>query len=249
MQKRPAYLDLFRAQLGVVGRGGQKRLRNAQVHVSGTGGLGSQILMNLAAVGIGHLTANDPQTLEADNFNRVATASASDIGKPKVKLLKGALKERPYLTFLGVMAGNEDSAVSPFYQTADAIVCCSNTIKSRIAAAAAAIRHSKPIIDAGVADGNHTLAGTVRIWAPGRGNDAACPACYLNPDATLPRREALFFPVLAGTAAIASYSVVQLLLGSTALTSNLILIDFVEPRIEPLDVQRRRGCSVCAGRS
>jgi len=71
VKKMPSYFNLYAAQLPALGRSGQMRLRRARVHVFGCGGLGSQITLNLAAAGVGHITVNDPQSIGIDNLNRL----------------------------------------------------------------------------------------------------------------------------------------------------------------------------------
>jgi adenylyltransferase/sulfurtransferase len=246
--RRVSYSDLYCAQLGIFGREGQQRLRRACVHVSGLGGLGSQILFGLAAQGVGRLTANDPQRLEADNLNRFPTATLADIGMPKAQLVERALRSRPYLAYQGIVARNEQPAVDPFYAAADVIVCCSNTVQSRVAAATKAVRLGKPLIDAAVSDGTRQLAGAVKIRLPEEGSWSACPACYLQQQhAKVPRGEALFFPLLAATAALASHAVVEFISSGAASfqNRNLVLIDLREFRLASFSVGKKRDCVAC----
>jgi molybdopterin/thiamine biosynthesis adenylyltransferase len=146
-KKPPSYLSLYAAQIPILGRAGQMRLRRARVHVFGCGGVGSQVVLNLAAAGVGHVTANDPQTIGIDNLNRFATANPDDLGIPKVDFLKRLLAGRPHLKFDGLPTQSEDPAVVPYAEAADLLVCCPNTIASRVWAARVAITFRKPIID------------------------------------------------------------------------------------------------------
>jgi molybdopterin/thiamine biosynthesis adenylyltransferase/rhodanese-related sulfurtransferase len=66
-----------------VGMDGQRRLKNAKVLVIGAGGLGSPILMYLAAAGVGTLGILDFDSVESSNLQRQVIHGVADIGRPK----------------------------------------------------------------------------------------------------------------------------------------------------------------------
>jgi len=70
---------------------GQKRLKAARVLVIGTGGLGSPLLMYLAAAGIGKIGLVDFDVVEESNLHRQVLFGAEDIGLPKVECAKSRL--------------------------------------------------------------------------------------------------------------------------------------------------------------
>ena len=72
------------ASLAGFGELGQRRLRAAHVAVVGAGGLGSPVLLALAAAGVGTLTVIDDDTVEASNLQRQVIHSVADVGEPKV---------------------------------------------------------------------------------------------------------------------------------------------------------------------
>jgi sulfur-carrier protein adenylyltransferase/sulfurtransferase len=67
-----------------VGELGQRRLANARVCVVGAGGLGSPVLLYLAAAGVGALGVVDPDVVEASNLQRQVLHGDDDLGRPKV---------------------------------------------------------------------------------------------------------------------------------------------------------------------
>ena len=67
-----------------LGSEGQRRLKNARVLVVGAGGLGSPVLMYLAAAGVGTLGVLDDDVVEVSNLQRQVIHSESDLGRPKV---------------------------------------------------------------------------------------------------------------------------------------------------------------------
>ena len=67
-----------------VGDSGQRRLRAARVLVVGAGGLGSPILLYLAAAGVGRITVVDDDTVDETNLQRQVVHGVADVGRPKV---------------------------------------------------------------------------------------------------------------------------------------------------------------------
>ena len=67
-----------------VGEEGQKRLKAAKVLCIGAGGLGSPILMYLAAAGVGELGLVDFDAVDASNLQRQILHGTASIGSSKV---------------------------------------------------------------------------------------------------------------------------------------------------------------------
>ena len=76
-----------------VGLIGQRRLRNARVLVIGAGGLGSPVLLYLAAAGVGTLGIVDDDTVDVSNLQRQVIHGQSDLGRPKVVSAAEAVAE------------------------------------------------------------------------------------------------------------------------------------------------------------
>lgn len=71
---------------------GQKKLKAAKVLVVGTGGLGSPLLLYLAAAGVGTLGLLDFDVVDESNLQRQVLFSVEDVGKPKVEAAAERLK-------------------------------------------------------------------------------------------------------------------------------------------------------------
>jgi molybdopterin/thiamine biosynthesis adenylyltransferase len=247
-RKLPSYLSLYAAQVPVLGRTGQTRLRRARVHVFGCGGVGSQVVLNLAAAGVGHITVNDPQSIGIDNLNRFAMATLDDLDVPKVELLRRILEGRPYLKFYGLAAHSEDQSVNAYAEAADLLICCSNTAASRVRASRLAVTYGKSIIDVSVADGRRALAGFIKFWHPDESAWSACPACYLENTSSVERREGLLPSVIATIATLATHIALLNLAPLRNIASqnwNMLVIELNALRMETLAVQKRAKCAAC----
>lgn len=80
-----------------VGLEGQKRLKAANVLCIGTGGLGSPLLLYLAAAGIGRIGIVDFDIVDHSNLQRQVIHGTSWVGKPKIESAKNRILEiNPY---------------------------------------------------------------------------------------------------------------------------------------------------------
>ncbi len=76
-----------------VGLDGQKKLKVASVLCVGTGGLGSPLLLYLAAAGIGRIGIVDFDIVDQSNLHRQVIHSESWVGKPKIESAKSRILE------------------------------------------------------------------------------------------------------------------------------------------------------------
>ena len=77
---------------------GKKKIKSASVLVVGAGGLGSPVLMYLAAAGIGKIGIIDDDKVDMTNLQRQIIHSTSSIGELKTESAKRRIKEINFLT-------------------------------------------------------------------------------------------------------------------------------------------------------
>src|SRR5438552_5532873 len=75
-----------------VGLGGQKKICSSSVLCIGAGGLGSPILMYLAAAGIGKLGILDFDTVDFSNLQRQIIHGTPDVGRPKAESARDTIQ-------------------------------------------------------------------------------------------------------------------------------------------------------------
>lgn len=114
--------EIFNALAERNGLENQKKFANSCVGIAGLGGLGSNIAVYLARLGIGKLILVDFDNVDITNINR-QNYVLSDIGKPKTKALYDYLiKINPYLNYeLHQLKITSENALSLF-STCD-VVC------------------------------------------------------------------------------------------------------------------------------
>jgi len=82
-------------------REGQEKLKAAKVLVVGAGGLGSPLLLYLAAAGVGTIGIVDFDTVELSNLQRQVLFSVDDVGKAKTAAAKAhLLRLNPYINII-----------------------------------------------------------------------------------------------------------------------------------------------------
>ncbi|MGB1204484.1 MAG: molybdopterin-synthase adenylyltransferase MoeB [Chitinophagales bacterium] len=77
---------------------GQRKLKAAKVLVVGSGGLGSPVLLYLAAAGVGHIGIVDFDVVDNSNLQRQVLFTVEDVGKSKAETAKKRLLAlNPYI--------------------------------------------------------------------------------------------------------------------------------------------------------
>ena len=90
----PEEIERYKRQLVLkeIGGEGQQKLTAARVLVIGAGGLGSPLLLYLAAAGIGHLGIIDSDRVSLDNLHRQIVHETKSVGRPKTKSAAAAIE-------------------------------------------------------------------------------------------------------------------------------------------------------------
>ena len=188
--------------------------------------------------------------LGSDNFNRYVFACDTEIGTPKVTVLRRSLRRRTHLQFEGFSVSCDSHTARQVMADASLVVSTSNTVSSRRVAAAAAWRHKAPHVFVGVEDGRIGFGGAV-VWIPER-TDLACQACYLAPS----DRESSFIPdaslvttAIAVVSGLAAHLILRILTTENRERlvddSNTITVSLDSWQLDRSLIRRRDRCSVC----
>ncbi len=107
-----------------IGGQGQQKLKASRVLVVGAGGLGSPLLLYLAAAGVGHIGVIDDDTVSLDNLQRQIVHDTDRVGALKTNSAADALKRlNPHVVVepmpLRLTAHNALSIISRFDIVAD----------------------------------------------------------------------------------------------------------------------------------
>jgi len=111
---------------------GQIRLRNSRVVVVGAGGIGSTVLLYLAAAGVGHLTVVDFDVVETSNLHRQIIHSTATVGQSKAHSARRAvLALNPMIQCAAAETAVTVDTVQDLIQHADCVVDASDNPATR----------------------------------------------------------------------------------------------------------------------
>jgi adenylyltransferase/sulfurtransferase len=137
--------------LDEVGGTGQARLRDARVLIVGAGGLGSPVLLYLAAAGVGTIGVVDDDVVELSNLSRQIAHGTADVGAGKVASALAAARAINPLVKLEGHAVRLDAANAGALVAGYEVVCDgSDSFATRAAVAEAARRAGRTLISAAV---------------------------------------------------------------------------------------------------
>ena len=139
----------YRRNLDVVGLGaaGQRRLLDARVLVVGAGGLGSPVLLYLAAAGVGTIGVADGDTVETANLQRQMIHRQADQGVNKAESAAARLRAlNPEVTVETHPVMVTPGSAADLFATYDLVLDCCDSFGAKFVVADAAQAVGVPII-------------------------------------------------------------------------------------------------------
>lgn len=138
-------------QRRLFGDGFNATLRSLRVCVVGCGGTGSPVALLLARLGVGRIYLIDNDTLAESNLNRVHGSRGSDIGTPKVDILKREIAAMGVeCHVLTSKAWVKSVEVCDALKASDFIFGCTDDNSGRIFINRLAYFYGIPVIDVGL---------------------------------------------------------------------------------------------------
>lgn len=235
-----------------VGAAGQRRLLDAHVLVVGAGGLGSPVLLYLAAAGVGHLTVVDGDTVDASNLQRQVIHGTPEVGRRKVDSAAARLRAlNPDVEVTAVAATLRADDARARVRAADVVVDGSDNFPTRYLVNDACVLEGRPMLYGALA----TFEGQLSVLAappdPRWGSRGPCYRClYPEPPepGTVPScAEAGVLGVLPGiVGSLMANEVLKLLLGiGRPLVGTLLTVDAQQAETRRFELVRDARCPVC----
>lgn len=247
---REAELDRYARHiiLREIGGPGQKRLKAAKVLVVGAGGLGSPVLLYLAAAGVGTIGVIDDDVVEGSNLQRQVIHTDGRIGMPKVFSAEVAMKAlnpfivvRPYHRKL-----TEEIAVD-LVRDYDLVLDGTDDFDTRYLVNRACVAAGVPLISGAITQ----WEGQVSLFDPAKGGPCyACvfpvkPAPGLVPTCAEAGVAAPLPGVIGGMMAMEA---VKWVTGAgDTLAGRLMIHDALYMETRVIGVKKRADCEVCGG--
>lgn len=239
----------------------QLALRAASVVVMGVGGLGSQVALHLAALGVGRMILVDFDTVDASNLNRQLLFTQADVGQPKVTVAARRLSElNPFVDLVPIQSTvrSIDDAAG-WLSAGDLLVCAADRPRVDLDRwiNAAALESVRPWMR-GASVG---LTAVLDMFVPGR---TACAECRLQAgsDASTSQQELVeqiralgdgaispcISPVAGLLGSLAALEAMKFLTGicPTELLDSQIVIDLVDARTHHFPDPKHPHCPACS---
>ena len=204
-----------------IGMAGQEKIKNAKVLVVGIGGLGSQVLQYLAAMGVGTIGFLDYDIIEEENLNHQIYYGMEDIGKLKAVITRKRLVSVNQLIQFNMLNVelNSDNAGSiiPGY---DLIIDSTNNSAAHYIINDACIKYGKIMVFGGV----YNMEGRLSVFNYQMGPSYRC-AWPDDKTQTSSEKKVTGMPgILPGlTGLYLANEVIKIITGSSGILSGIIM--------------------------
>jgi molybdopterin-synthase adenylyltransferase len=231
-----------------IGLEGQKKLLAARVLIIGVGGLGSPVVMYLAASGVGHLVLVDYDMVELSNLQRQIVHTTDRLGMHKVASAQHALAAlNPEVQVTAIAGQLDPEALMEQVQLADAVVDCSDNFATRFALNRVCVANKTPLISGAAI----RLEGQVAVFRADR-LDAPCYRCLYKDMDELGEscsQTGVLAPLVGIIGSIQATETIKVLLdiGET-LTGRLLILDALTMEWRSIKLRKDPDCPVCGSK-
>ena len=232
-----------------IGGVGQAALRAAKVLIVGAGGLGSSLVLYLAAAGVGTIGLVDDDRVELSNLQRQIAHGTADIGTLKVDSASAAARAINHLAILVPHAARLTLDTADALISAYDIICDgSDNFMTRALVADACRRASKILISASVT----RFEGQLAVFPPPK--DQAAFPCYrcVYPEAPPANVSAgcadagVLGPLVGVIGALQAVEVLKTITGAgETLAGRLLIWDALTVRVQVIKLVRDPACPLC----
>ena len=142
----------------------QLRLAGSRVAVIGAGGLGGQIVLLLARLGVGHITVVDPDVFDETNLNRQALSVLANTGQSKANAaVRAAAEINPAVEIRPLVRPLNRATAPGILKNMEVAVDALDSIHDRMILQNTAQKHEIPMVHGAIAG----FAGQVMTILPG----------------------------------------------------------------------------------
>lgn len=228
-----------------VGLEGQRKLKAASVLVVGTGGLGSPVLLYLAAAGVGRIGVVDYDVVEVSNLQRQVIHSTQAVGQLKVESARQRILELNPLIQVDVYNELFSSAnAMQIVENYDVVVDATDNFPTRYLVNDVCVLAGKPDVFGSI----FRFEGQVSVFDAQHGPCYRCLFPEPPPPGLVPTcAEGGVFGVLPGTiGSIQATEVIKLVTGAgTPLVGMLILYDALDVSFQTVKLRKNPHCKIC----
>jgi molybdopterin/thiamine biosynthesis adenylyltransferase/rhodanese-related sulfurtransferase len=228
-----------------VAMSGQKRLKNAKVLAIGAGGLGSPVLMYLAAAGVGTLGIVEFDVVDESNLQRQIIHGQSDIGRSKAQSARDSIHEiNPLVNVVIHEERLENENVFEIFGQYDLIVDGTDNFATRYLVNDACVLMNKPYVWGSI----YRFDGQASVFWSENGPCYRCLYPEPPPPGMVPScAEGGVLGVLcASIGSIQATEAIKLLTGiGDSLVGRLMIYDALEMSYRTVKIRKDPECPIC----
>ena len=229
-----------------IGPEGQAKLNAASVLVIGAGGLGSPVLLYLAAAGIGRLGLADDDVVSLSNLQRQVLHGTARLGQSKTASARARLSDlNPEVQIETHAIRIDGETAAALVAGFDLVIDCTDNLAARHLINRACVVAGVPLLSGAIAQ----WEGQIGLYAPGLGG--SCYACtFPEPDHAPPVQSKGVVGALPGVVgARMALEAIKFLTGAgQGLLERLWIVDTLWNEERLMRRHRRADCPVCRGR-
>ena len=228
-----------------IGEAGQQRLLDSRVLIVGLGGLGSPVALYLAAAGVGHLVLTDYDHVDESNLQRQIIHSQADVGELKVESArKSLLAINPDIGLTCLPYELTENDLHKEIDKADVVIDCTDNFPSRFLMNRLSIATRTPLVSGAAI----RQEGQIITFDP-RHDDSPCYECLYRDDGQESAScalEGVVAPLVGIIGTMQAQETINVLLGKSSLTGNLMLFDGVSMEWNRVKVSKADDCPACS---
>jgi adenylyltransferase/sulfurtransferase len=228
-----------------VGMEGQLKLKQAQVLLIGSGGLGAPLGLYLAAAGVGRLGLVDFDVVDSTNLQRQVTFSTKDVGRKKAEAARDRLSGlNPFIQIDTFDTRLTSENALELFKDFDIVVDGTDNFPTRYLVNDACLLLGKPNVYGSV----FRFEGQVTVFGAPGGPCYRCLYPEPPPPGLVPScAEGGVLGVLPGiVGSLQAMETIKYILGAgTSLAGRLLLFDALGMRFRELKIRKNPACPLC----
>ena len=229
-----------------IGGLGQKRLKDAKVLVVGAGGLGSPVLLYLAAAGVGTIGVVDDDEVDNSNLQRQVIHRDDAIGMPKVFSAEVAMTaQNPFVTVKPYRRRLDEETAAALVAEYDLVLDGTDNFATRYLVNRACVAAGVPLVSGALSQ----WEGQISVFDPQAG--APCYECIfpkapaegLAPSCA---EAGVIGPLPGVLGSMMAVEAIKVITGAgAALRGEMLIYDALYGESRKIMLKRREDCPVC----
>ncbi len=224
---------------------GQEKFRAATVLVVGVGGLGSPVILYLAAAGIGRLILVDHDVVDLSNLQRQIAHQTGSVGSRKVESAAATARDlNPHCDILTVAEKLDETNASQWISQTNVIVDCSDNFAVRFLLNRLSVQLRVPLVSGAAI----RFDGQLAVYDP-RKSDSPCYRCLYEETGEEDMRcvtNGVLAPIVGIVGSIQAAETLKVIASiGDSLVGRLLLLDGLRMQFREIRLKKNPQCPVC----